>query len=218
MGTGPVPFGAAAGPAKSERRQSALGVSAARFLSIGLLLILALGPGTADAVTLAPIEGAPTQRYQAWADRAKVPTVSAAVQFYLRSDPSCPGGRTSCAGNVPLRIFLGDHDRWTLYHELGHIFDYVVMGSGAGGDPFATTSWRQRFLAIRGDSGGWRQGVNPPHEHFAQAYMFCAMDPRKLPRGPRKGFIWQYGYAGTTDRQHRRSCRLIYRAWQAGGG
>ena len=216
MGTGPVPFGAAAGPAKSERRQSALGVRAARFLSIGLLLMIALGPGSADAVTLAPFEGARTERYQAWADRAKVPTVSAAVQLYLRSDPSCPGGRKSCAGTLPLHIFLGDPNRWTFYHELGHIFDYVVMS--ADQDQSTITRWRQRFLAIRGDSGAWRNGVNPPNEQFAQAYMFCAMDPRELPRGSRKRFMWDYRYAGTTERQHRRSCRLIYRAWQVEGG
>jgi hypothetical protein len=216
MGTGPVPHGAAAGPAKSERRQSALGVRAARFLSIGLLLILALGPGSADAVTLVPIEGAPTHRYQEWAKRAKVPTVDAPIRFYTRSDPSCPGGHTSCAGTYPLHIFLGDQDRWTFYHELGHIFDYVVMGAGA--DASTLTWWRQQFLAIRGRSGGWREGDNRPNEQFAQAYMFCAMDPRELPRGSRKRFMWDYGYAGTSERQHRRSCRLIYRAWQAEGG
>jgi hypothetical protein len=216
MGTRPVPFGAGAGPAKSEKRQSAPVVLAVRLLAIGLLSILALGPGSADAVTLVPFEGARRQPYQAWANRAKVPTVSGAIQFYLRSDPSCPGRFDSCTGVSPLHIFLGDHDRWTLYHELGHVFDQVVMG--ADGDPSAITGWRQRFLAIRGDSRPWREGVNPPHEQFAQAYMFCAMCRYKLPRGPRTGYVWQYGYAKTTKRQHRRSCRLIYNAWQVEGG
>lgn len=216
MGTPAVPFGAAAGPAKWEKGRSAPGL-AVRVLAISLLMVFALGLGSARAVTLVPIEGDRTQPYQAWANRAKEPTVSAPIQFYLRPDLSCPGHYLSCAGVPPLHIYLGDHDdRWTLYHELGHIFDYVVMG--ADGDISAMTWWRQRFEEIRGDFRGWREGINPPHEQFAQAYMFCAMDPRRLPRGPRAGYVWQYGYARTTRRQHRRSCRLIYEAWLFEGG
>ena len=198
-------------------RRSWRAVLACRGLLASALLLgsLVLGPRDAEAVTLVPFDS-PVQPYQSWADRARVPTVSASVDFYLRSDSTCPDGRASCAGDLPLRIFLGDGGRWTLYHELGHIFDYVVMGAGA--DPSAVSAWRQQFLFIRRDPRGWREGVNPPVEQFAQAYMFCAMNPRRLPGGSRERFIWDYGYAGTTKRQHRRSCKLIYRAWQSEGG
>ncbi len=54
--------------------------------------------------------------------------------------------------------------RWTLYHEVGHQFDYQRLDD----------SRRWRFRQLIHDDRSWRSYWPSPHEQFAEAYAYCA--------------------------------------------
>jgi hypothetical protein len=149
-------------------------------------------------------------RWQAWADRAKVPTVPGPV---VLTKGECPRRVEGCYWGYPdwdaaprkisIHPTLDDEDRrLALMHELGHDFDAHLMTGAA----------RRRFLAIMGYSPPWRDDhgeLEPPIERFANAWLACAL-------GMSYGELIQgYGagsYTPENPRQHRRVCSLIRRA------
>lgn len=138
--------------------------------------------------------------YQAWADRARVPTPDLTIAV-VEDDERCEGESSACTELGAATIWL---DPWlsggtrrdvrsTFLHELGHQFDYVMP------------EWaRARFLALRRDSRAWREGPNAPNEQFAEAWALCAE------RGQRLGRVdeWGYGYE-PSRRLHFRVCHLV---------
>lgn len=90
-------------------------------------------------------------------------------------------------------------DRAVLWHELGHQFDYSVLSE----------AHRDKFRALIRDTRPWRSPPNSPHEQFAEAYRWCALNPAAR-RLPRLG-AFKFGYH-PTGRLHRRICLLIQRA------
>lgn len=165
-----------------------------------LPLLVALGLMTASPASALTITTTDTRPLAAWATRALVPLSPAAVTIERGvCPPSASMFSRSCAINTaPLTIWLSGRDGSpTLYHELGHIFDYTVMTDAA----------RAEFGRIVHDTRPWRSAKNSPHEKFAQAYEACAMH-RKI-----SGPLWDVGYGyDPSPTMYRRACRLIRRA------
>ncbi|MEA2406932.1 MAG: hypothetical protein QOE69_1051 [Thermoleophilaceae bacterium] len=141
-----------------------------------------------------------------WARAAKVPLPGGRVQ--IRRAP-CPSG-LPVEGCVytgrPRMVFLSPglrQTRYVLLHELGHVFDLVVLNA-------RERRHFKRILGIR--RSGWFRGGLPPAEWFAEGYAACATRLR-LQRASKPTV---YGYA-PTRRQHARVCRLIVAAAKPGG-
>lgn len=165
-----------------------------------LPLIAALASVTASPASALTITTTDTRPLAAWATRALVPLAPVTVTIERGvCPPDASMFRRSCAINAsPVTIWLSGRDgRPTLYHELGHVFDYTVMTDAARGE----------FGRIVHDTRPWRSAKNSPHEKFAQAYAACAM--HHAISGP----LWDTGYDyDPTPTMHRRACRLIRRA------
>lgn len=184
------------------------------WLLAGVVLPLICSPH-AGAVELTDANGFTLQPYQRWADRSAVPTVQAQVRLQLGDgcqDPAFDG----CAFAVPLSIILepAGQRRELLLHELGHIFDYLVMGGGVVTDGRVvnyetlrtTTPARAGFAHILGRQNlAWTNYSRKSLvEAFAEAYAHCALGDHV--KGGRERF--GHGY-NPTSRQHRQVCRLI---------
>jgi hypothetical protein len=183
------------------------------------LLAIALSTSTAGAVELT-WKGSPRpQPFQAWADAARVPTYPGKVRLY--TDGSRCGRKIEprgCALWNPLGIVLIRHgiNRRTMLHELGHIFDFVVMGDGKikNGrlrNPRSLarmTPARRMYARYIDEEGSWARGSHPIRERFADSYRDCALNPRKLVGPPPPG----YDAGGV---RHRAICNLIRREYLA---
>ena len=173
----------------------------------------------ADAVELT-WKGQPhPQPYQGWADSAKVPTYPGKVRLSTswrrcRSGPHVWG----CALWKPLTVVLhkGGKNRRTLHHELGHIFDFVVMGHGRivrnrlvnPRSLGRMTASRRLYARYIGRRGSWAGGDDPIRERFADSYAACARNPTEI-----IGQIpWGYDAGGE---RHRAICALIEREYAA---
>jgi hypothetical protein len=170
--------------------------------SIKVILVVAVVLATfgwmnwAKASTVISPESGTSYPYQRWVDEASVPTADVTVRVV---DRGCPwSASSSCTysdedGSV---IYLppdGIRHRQTLYHELGHLFDYSAM----------TDTAHAQFLAIRHDPREWRSPPNSPHEQFAEEYSFCAFQAR--PHRPEAyGYDFWRGIG-----KHRAACSLI---------
>jgi hypothetical protein len=153
---------------------------------------------SARATTLMTPEGAPLGGHlQAVVDGSRIPTAPGAVAV----DPhACPGSEyDSCwdATVIHLPTARGVDVRWTLMHELGHVFDDRVL----------TPADRSAFKRVIRYSGAWTTGDEPAGERFAEAYAGCAI----YAHAPYGGLQGQYGYAAGPD-TFRRVCALIRRA------
>ncbi len=138
--------------------------------------------------------------YQRWIDRAKIPTVSGRVRIVLTG---CPGRRrlAGCVYTRRLRTIYIKRTvsdlRGTIYHELGHLFDFRLMSRGE----------RRLYKRLIGQRRrAWFGGVNPPGEQFAEAYSLCA-SKRRIARTARGHYAFR-----TSPRRHRATCALIRRA------
>jgi hypothetical protein len=144
-----------------------------------------------------PIRG----KLHSWMHQAKVPLVHGRVRIKRGPCPMHPDFVGCVFSARPRTIYLGWNARdlrAVLYHELGHVFDHLVLNSRE----------RRQFKRIIGVQGaGWSRGRLPAAEWFADGYAECAVRPRVRRRAGRTA----YGYAPTT-RQHARVCRLIRRA------
>lgn len=171
----------------------------AALCMVAIAALLSLAPES-RAVTLVTPAGQVAEPYQGWADASKMPTVPSTVTI----DPDtsvCPFGRPECTGPDTDRIhFAPGTNRETLYHALGHRFDYAMP------------EWkRQRFLRIQNEARPWRSPPNSPHEQFAVAYALCATGATRPGKRDSWGDVGEYGYgyAPRSPRQYRRACHLI---------
>ena len=162
-----------------------------------------LTPGVAQArgLTLVKKNGKKVGgSYQRWADRSRIPTVRGRVRVLLTGCPARPR-LAGCVYSSRLRtIYLvrgAPRMRRVLYHELGHLFDFRLMGRGE----------RRAYKRLIGQRGrGWFAGKNPPAEQFAEAYALCART-RRIARAARGHYAFR-----TSPRRHAAVCALIRRA------
>lgn len=127
---------------------------------------------------------------------ARVPMPRTAIVHYA----SCPDGGGSCAYADRAEVYIEPGaDLYTLMHELGHIFDRQHLNP-----------WdRARFARLLGLPGEWNRGtgldgLQSPHERFADAYATCA-----LGLTPARG-RWETAYDyNPSPRRHRTVCRSI---------
>ncbi len=140
-------------------------------------------------------------RWQRWVRRSLVPTVDGRVTVSLNGCPGHPKAVGCVYSNRLSRVYI-DSGRAvmpaTLYHELGHLFDWRVLNNRE----------RRRFKRLAGQGRqGWFSGRNPPAEQFAEAYSFCARYRRiKSIRA-----YTTYGYDPSPG-EHRAACKLIAQA------
>ena len=171
-------------------------VRAALSVAVAALALALAAP--ARAVTLLGTAGAPLGgRLQALVDASRVPTAPGTVVVDLHT---CPGSRyDSCwePGLLHLPVATGVDVRWTLMHELGHVFDERVL----------TAADRSAFRRAIRYRGSWTSGPQPAGERFAEAYAGCAV----YARAPYGGLQGEYGYRAGPD-TFRRVCGLIWRA------
>lgn len=175
-----------------------VGVRSTR-VAVAALIVGLISAAPAGAVVLVTPEGEKRpDPYQKWADRAMVPAPPGRVIFHL-GEP-CPGTAAGTCTTADAQIyFMPNHHapRAVFLHELGHVFDHRVLTGAA----------RRRFGLITRDRRSWRGAGNgdSPAERFGDAYMLCALDPRR----PYRQFTG-YPYRPNT-RTHRRVCSLIRR-------
>ena len=155
---------------------------------------------------------------RAWARDARVPLPAGTIR--VRTRGGCPWHLRDAGGNrrmssapcsiPPNGLYVPPGTPRTLFlHELGHIFDYQM--------PAATRdAFRRQFKLPRPwrtyGMGFGRLPASPrplAHEQFADAYMACALDPRRPPNG-----TTDRGYRAS-PRRHRAVCDLIDRAGDA---
>jgi hypothetical protein len=172
-----------------------------------LLALPATGAVAARAkrggVQLVERRGAPLPgRWQSWADASLMPTVSGRVTIRLARCPDLPRAAGCVYTRRPRQVWLrsgaGD-PRGALLHELGHVFDLLVMSNS---DRAAV----KRILRRPAEQPWWRGRV-PVAEHFAEGYSWCARYARIHSL---RGYA-SYRY-DPTPAQHRRLCALIRRA------
>jgi hypothetical protein len=185
--------------------------------------LVLFAPARSGAVTLTWHGRPGPLPYQRWADTAKVPTVQERVRLSFNT-LRCRRGRLAalrgCALWKPLTVVLAWQGRRsrTVRHELGHIFDFVVMGKGrvrASGklaNPGMLGRWTParrmfaRYVGRRQKRGTWAGGYSPVREEFAEAYRACARNPLFV--------VGRYGHnyhPGTA--RHRGVCALINREY-----
>lgn len=147
------------------------------------------------------------ERWQRWVRRSLVPVVNGRVKVGLDGCPAHPRA-VGCVYSTRLSTVYIDSRRAvlpaTLYHELGHLFDWRVLNNRE----------RRRFKRLIGmGSRGWFSGSTPPAEQFAEAYSFCARYRRiKSIRA-----YTTYGY-DPSPASHREACALMKRAAKPEGG
>jgi hypothetical protein len=168
-------------------------------------------PATADARATAQRHGvklvkrdghAMSGRWQSWADASLMPTVTGRVTVRLARCPDLPRAAGCVYTKRPRVIWLrpGSGDaRGALLHELGHVFDLLIMSNS---DRAAV----KRILRRPARQPWWR-GRNPVAEHFAEGYSWCARYGRI--RSLRGYASYRYD---PSPAQHRKLCALIRRA------
>lgn len=171
---------------------------------IGALALLAVATGAAEAHPPAPIDArskAVHGKYHRWLHRSRAPLFRGRLQIVIRSCPGYPEFVGCVNSRKPRRIYLQPNAarlRGVYYHELGHVFDLVVLNRRE----------RREFKRIVGvRAGGWFRGAPAPSELFADAYAACSLHRRLGRRLSRTA----YGYHAT-PRRHARACALMRRA------
>ena len=145
-------------------------------------------------------------RWQRWVRRSLMPVVNGRVKVGMSGCPAHPRA-IGCVYSTRLTTIYLDVRRAslpaTLYHELGHLFDWRVLNNRE----------RRRFRRLVGMSGrGWFGGKTPPAERFAEAYSFCARYRRI--RSIRAYTTYDYD---PSPSEHRAACALIKRAAEPEG-
>jgi hypothetical protein len=141
-------------------------------------------------------------RWQSWADASRVPTVRGRVTVRRRACPALPKAAGCVYPRKPRVIWLrpgaGD-PRGALLHELGHVFDLIVMNR-------ADRAKVKRIFDSPSRRAWWR-GRQPLAEWFAEGYSWCARY-RQI-RSLRRYASYRYD---PTPRQHAKLCQVIRRA------
>jgi hypothetical protein len=175
------------------------------------LALAAAGAADAAAHPPAPVTagGRPvTGTVHRWLHQAKVPLVRGRVQLVFSACPRRPWFIACVFTARPRRVYIRRglrHPRTILYHELGHVFDLIVLN-------------RRERLAFKRimhlpRRRRWFGVEQPPSEWFADGYALCARHRRISRRARRTA----YGY-NPSARQHAAVCRLIRRAAAPRGG
>lgn len=167
-----------------------------RVLLLSALLAAALA-GDASALTVTFDGGQPAPALQAWLTASYAPADAGRVTVHRApcfdgQDRACtttPGDDVWLATTAPQVL------RMTLFHELGHRFDYRVMTDAA----------RDAFRRLVHDPRPWHTAPNSPHEVFAAAYSACAR--HRTLHGELLNREYDYN---PSPRTHRRVCRLIW--------
>ena len=130
-----------------------------------------------------------------------MPTVAARVTVRLTGCPALPRAAGCVITDRPTVVYLRTdvrHPRAVMLHELGHVYDLMVLANNDRG-AFRRIMRRPRAL--------WWSGKVPLAEWFAEAYSWCARHARIV--SVARYAI--YGY-NPTPAQHRETCSLIRRA------
>lgn len=138
-------------------------------------------------------------RWQAWANAARVPTVTGRVTLRLGGCPAAPKAAGCVYPQRPREVYLrrtARDPRAVLLHELGHVYDLTVLSDRD----------RLRFRAIMGVPARreWWAGEIPLAEWFAEGYSWCARRARITTI--ERYAIYSYD---PTPRQHKQLCALI---------
>jgi hypothetical protein len=180
----------------------------------GSLLLVALLAGTvpvSDALAAAPARGAVklllpggkplAGRWQGWADGSRMPTVSGRVRVRLARCPALPKAAGCVYTKRPRTIWIrpgaGD-PKGTLLHELGHVFDLLVLSN-------RDRAKAKRIFGVP-TRRSWWSGRRPAAEWFAEGYSWCARYARIV--SLRRYATYHYR---PTAAEHARLCRLIAR-------
>ena len=179
----------------------------AAALVVGWAPDVPAGERAETKTTLVASSGRPLpKRWQRWVRRSLMPIVRGRVKVGRRGCPAHPRS-VGCVYSDRLSVVYIDERRAvlpaTLYHELGHLFDWRVLNNRD----------RRRFKRLLGKSRqGWFSGREKPAEQFAEAYSFCARYRRI--RSIRT--YTTYGY-DPSPAQHRRACQMIVEAARPSG-
>jgi hypothetical protein len=170
----------------------------------GLLLVRAASAtpvAAVGAVRLVSPEGAPlTGRWQAWANRSLVPTVTGRVVLRATGCPGLPKVAGCVYTSQPRVIYIKTglaNPRDVLLHELGHVYDLTVLNNHD----------RARFRKLMHRRVAWWKGRLPLAEQFAEAYSWCARYVRIVSIARYSSYDYR-----PTAKQHRRICALIRHA------
>ena len=196
-----------------------------RGMGIGLVIAAAVWLVTAGVVVARARAVDLPQPYQSWAAHARVATIAGPLVL-ITTDAPCPiacsagpgeeailpdGGMwidTAADGPAETWVVPGVADRYALYWELGHQFDWRYL-TGADRHQFAevwrsSTHWWDTLVA---EDAGHENGLEAT---FAADYADCALGQR--PRGA------HYWVPDTTEpRDPDRVCGLINRIGAAAG-
>ncbi len=170
---------------------------------IGAFALVAFAAG-ADAHPPAPIDARAKPvhgKFHRWLHRSRAPLFRGRLQIVRSACPGYPEFAGCVNSRRPRRVYLqpgAARLRGLYYHEVGHVFDLVVLNGRE----------RRAFKRIIGArKGGWFRGNPGPSELFADAYAACSLHRRLGRRLSRTA----YGYRAT-PRRHARACALMRRA------
>ena len=134
-------------------------------------------------------------------------------RFEIRYEP-CPTApwALGCADVESGIVYLDTDDRFTRWHELGHLFDWQLLTD-------TDRTMFTRLLGFDAETPWWsddamydRIGISPS-EQFADAYASCALGRSPAGHGEPGGRTvveWATGYDYyPTVRQHQRICNAI---------
>jgi hypothetical protein len=160
------------------------------------------GPAQAKVKLVTPGGKSLEGRWQSWADASRVPTVRGRVTVRRKACPALPKAAGCVYPRKPRVVWLrpgaGD-PHGALLHELGHVFDLLVMN---GADRA-----KVKRIFDRPARRAWWRGRRPLAEWFAEGYSWCARY-RRISSLRRYA---SYGY-DPTSRQHTRLCAVIRQA------
>jgi hypothetical protein len=162
------------------------------------------GGGAAQAHPPAPIDSrgkAVHGKFHRWLHRSQAPLFRGRLQIVRRACPRFPQFVGCVLGSRPRRVYVrpgAPRVRAVFYHEVGHVFDLVVLNR-------AERRAFKRIMGIR--KGGWYGGSPGPAEFFADGYAACSFHKRLRQTLARTA----YGYRAS-PRRHARVCALIGRA------
>lgn len=179
-------------------------MKAAAVVLLAVLMIAA----PVYAVTLRAPDGTPTgPPWQTWADQSRAPSPPGEITFTTGTGP-CGEVADGCArwwddGTAEVWVTPDAHERATLLHELGHIFDGRVMTDNARAAwKAATGDWRSGWMVTAPD--GLSRSCTLSCEWFAEGYARCALHGPNI----RQAVHGAYGYVAGPVRQ-RRACRVL---------
>lgn len=126
------------------------------------------------------IEGDPSGTFQRWADEAQMP-LPPIVKIRAGSPGECGNEFESDDSANPACVYFPDSilitkprwiNRWTFYHELGHIFDAEEMTDPERGQFLTSIGFPERAWDYSEPGVDIHQ--TEPREFFANAYAECA--------------------------------------------